>query len=85
MKSMKSKALGLLALASLLFAVPFTAAAQEEDGMTAEQFVQSLHFRSGPIEVPECKGPLQPRQRVPVPGQDRCTARARGHVGQPAR
>lgn len=55
MKSMKSRALGLLAVASLLLLVPFVAAAQEEEGMTAEQFVQSLHFRSGQIDVPEAK------------------------------
>jgi uncharacterized membrane-anchored protein len=56
MKSMKKRAMSLLAVASLLFAVSFVAAAQEEEtGMTAEQFVQSLHFRSGPIEVPEAK------------------------------
>ncbi|WP_449468367.1 DUF2167 domain-containing protein [Stenotrophomonas humi] len=52
---MKSRALGLLAVASLLLLVPFVAAAQEEEGMTAEQFVQSLHFRSGQIDVPEAK------------------------------
>ena len=55
MKSVKSALLGLLAAASLLVALPFTASAQEDEGMTAEQFVQSLHFRSGQIEVPEAK------------------------------
>lgn len=55
MKSMKFRTLGLLAVASLLLLVPFVAAAQEEEGMTAEQFVQSLQFRSGQIDVPEAK------------------------------
>ena len=47
--------MGLLVAASLLCAAPFTAAAQEDEGMSAEQFVQSLHFRNGTIEVPEAK------------------------------
>lgn len=55
MKSMKSKALSLLAVAALLLLVPFVAVAQDEEGMTAEQFVQSLHFRTGQIDVPEAK------------------------------
>lgn len=55
MKSIKSVALGLLAAASLLCVVPFTAAAQEGEGMSAEQFVKSLDFHSGRIDVPEAK------------------------------
>ena len=47
--------MGLLVAASLLCAAPFTAAAQEDEGMSAEQFVQSLHLRNGTIEVPEAK------------------------------
>ncbi len=47
--------MGLLVAAPLLCAAPFTAAAQEDEGMSAEQFVQSLHFRNGTIEVPEAK------------------------------
>ncbi len=53
--SIKSMSMGLLVAASLLCAAPFTAAAQEDEGMSAEQFVQSLHFRNGTIEVPEAK------------------------------
>ena len=49
---MTSKIRGLLAACVMLLAVP--APAQEaEGGMTAEQFVQSLHFRSGQIAVPQ--------------------------------
>lgn len=55
MKSMKSVALGLLAVASLLCAAPFSAAAEEEQGMTAEQFMKSLDFQNGQIAVPEAK------------------------------
>lgn len=55
MKSIKSVALGLLAAASLLCVVPFTACAQEEQGMSAEQFIKSLDFHSGRIDVPEAK------------------------------
>ncbi|MBD9537420.1 DUF2167 domain-containing protein [Stenotrophomonas sp. ATCM1_4] len=55
MKSIKSVALGLLAAASLLCLLPATAAAQEEQGMSAEQFVKSLDFHTGPIAVPAAK------------------------------
>ncbi len=55
MKSIKSVALGLLAAASLLCVVPFAACAQEGQGMSAEQFIKSLDFHSGRIDVPEAK------------------------------
>ncbi len=55
MKSIKSVVLGLLAAASLLCVVPFTACAQEGQGMSAEQFIKSLDFHSGRIDVPEAK------------------------------
>ena len=47
--------MGLLLAASLLCAVPFAASAQDEAGMSATQFVQSLQFHDGTIEVPEAK------------------------------
>lgn len=55
MKSMKIAAQRLLAAVALLCVVSFAASAQEEQGMSAEQFEQSLQFRSGQIEVPEAR------------------------------
>lgn len=55
MKSMRIVAQRLLAAVALLCVVSFAASAQEEPGMSAEQFEQSLQFRSGQIEVPEAR------------------------------
>lgn len=55
MKSMRIMAQRLLVAAALLCVVSFAASAQEESGMSAEQFEQSLQFRSGQIEVPEAR------------------------------
>ena len=59
MKSMKVVAQRLLAAVALLCVVCFPAsaqdAAQQEEGMSVEQFEQSLQFRSGQIEVPEAR------------------------------
>ncbi len=59
MKSMKVVAQRLLAAVALLCVVCFAASAQdaapEEQGMTAEQFEQSLQFRSGEIAIPEAR------------------------------
>lgn len=51
--SMKSIALGLLACASLV--LPVAHAAEEEGGMTAQQFVDSLDYRHGTITVAPAK------------------------------
>ncbi|MGX9718645.1 DUF2167 domain-containing protein [Stenotrophomonas acidaminiphila] len=51
--SIRTMALGLLASATLLCAASPAALAQDEQDAAA--FVQSLHFRSGAIEVPEAK------------------------------
>lgn len=51
--SIRSMALGLLAGATLFCAASPAALAQDEQDAAA--FVQSLHFRSGAIEVPEAK------------------------------
>ena len=53
--SIRSMSMGLLVAASLLCVAPFTAAAQEDEGISVEQFLQSLQFRSGAIEVPQAK------------------------------
>lgn len=51
--SMKSIALGLLACASLV--LPVAHATEEEGGMTAQQFVDSLDYRHGTITVAPAK------------------------------
>lgn len=53
--SIRSMSMGLLVAASLLCMAPSTAAAQEDEGISVEQFLQSLQFRSGAIEVPQAK------------------------------
>jgi uncharacterized membrane-anchored protein len=53
--SIRSMSMGLLVAASLLCVAPFTVAAQEDEGISVEQFLQSLQFRSGAIEVPQAK------------------------------
>lgn len=55
MKSMRIMAQRLLVAVALLCVVSFAASAQQESGMSAEQFEQSLQFRSGQIEVPEAR------------------------------
>ena len=53
---MKHAIRGLLVAVALLLAAPAVAqdpASTEEGGLTAEQFVASLHFRDGEIAVPE--------------------------------
>jgi uncharacterized membrane-anchored protein len=47
---------GLLVACVLALSIPVASAQPaDEEGMTAEQFVQSLHFRDGHIEVPQAK------------------------------
>ncbi|SBV37630.1 putative membrane protein [uncultured Stenotrophomonas sp.] len=53
--SIRSMSMGLLVAASLLCMAPSTAAAQEDEGISVEQFLQSLQFRSGAIEVSQAK------------------------------
>lgn len=55
MKTMKSLALWLLATAALLMPARVLAESADGEGVDAQQFVNSLHFRSGHIEVPQAK------------------------------
>lgn len=55
MKTVKSVAMGLMAAVSLMVPYPGFAQSSGDEGMDARQFVESLHFRSGRIDVPAAK------------------------------